>query len=64
MSVAHKLVKFGNISRGTNSNKKQNVTNVTQFWSILVALQQRSYKVFVICRGCLGGGLVAQLLFT
>ena len=25
---------------------------------------QRSYKVFVICRGCLGGGLVAQLLFT
>ena len=40
MSVAHKLVKFGNISRGTNSNKKQNVTNVTQFWSILVALQQ------------------------
>ena len=29
--------------------------------------KQRSYKVFVICRGCLGslgGGLVAQLLFT
>ena len=25
---------------------------------------ERSYKVFVICRGCLGGGLVAQLLFT
>ena len=25
---------------------------------------ERSYKVFVICRGCLGAGLVAQLLFT
>ena len=26
--------------------------------------KQRSFKVFVFCRGCLGGGWFAQLLFT
>ena len=46
-----------------------------QYWTIFFYIKislffeeentiKRSYKVFVICRGCLAGGLVAQLLFT